>query len=225
MKIGIGITNWNELAYLKQCIESLKYFKYPYNLYVWDNGSEDGSVDYLKTLPYGSVLFNNINAGMTVPWNWQLKEAFNDSDVKYCFICNNDILFNDTINKIIPFMEDNPEYGLICPAILPKMDDTNAIPYAVQLFQLVYNGKLDVGGLAGPCMIIPRTTFEKVGYFDEELTNSYNDMDYHQRVIKAGMKTVVYFNSVIWHKSGVSTGKNPDCHNKEYYNLFQRKHG
>ena len=49
MKISVIIPNWNGLAYLEICLESLKKQTYPdFEVIVVDNGSTDGSVSFIK---------------------------------------------------------------------------------------------------------------------------------------------------------------------------------
>jgi GT2 family glycosyltransferase len=50
MKISVIIPNWNGLAYLETCLESLKQQTYQnFEVIVVDNGSTDGSVSFLKS--------------------------------------------------------------------------------------------------------------------------------------------------------------------------------
>lgn len=224
--IAIGITTWNQLEHTKACIESLKNVTIPYQLIVWDNGSTDGTKEYLQTQIReskefrGAALFLDIqNSGMVKPWNYQLTEGFSDPEVNNVWICNNDIKFLKSTQNL----EDVKSYGMACPAILPK-DAKGDLEASAQFYHLLKDSPIEDGNLNGPIMSISREAYEKVGLFDERLKNSFNDMDYHQRVIKAGMKTCVYNEAWIWHYGGASTSKNPDCHNKEYLKIFREKH-
>jgi GT2 family glycosyltransferase len=214
--IAIGITTWNGLEHTKACIESLKNVTIPYELLIWDNASTDGTVEYLYKVE-GNKTFCYENLGMVIPWNWQLKMGFANPKVTHVWICNNDIKFLQSTQNI----QDCEGYGLICPAILPNVKGN--LEAAAQLYHLFKEYPFEEG-LNGPLMCISREAYEKVGLFDERLKNSFNDMDYHQRVIKAGLKAGVYNESWIWHYGGASTSKNPDCHNPEYLKLFREKH-
>lgn len=226
--IAIGITTWNGLEHTKACIESLSEISIPFKLIIWDNGSTDGTKEWFKeqiakigNSPFrnSQMFFSNENEGMVNAWNYQLKEGFSDPKVDNVWICNNDIKFL----KSTEHLNDVREWGLACPAILPK-DVKGDLNIAAQIYHLLKEQPIEEGNLNGPIMAVSREAYEKVGLFDERLKNSYNDMDYHQRVIHAGLKTCVYNEAWIWHFGGASTSQNPDCHNKEYLKIFREKH-
>ena len=240
--LTIGITNWNELECTKECIKSLDKLAYPFKLFIWNNEVNETYVYKesdvyahlisklnLKNLLSYKIVNVNYNLGMTASWNWFLDEFQHDKDSKFCFVCNNDIRFTSTINNIIPFMENNEAMGLVCPAMLPKetnLEDLENIAYNYITDHPFNKNLIEMGGLAGPVMIIPKHVFEEVGYFDPQFRNSFNDMDYHLRVQKAGFATCVYHGSAVYHVGGVSTGKlGMTIENNPYYERFQRKHG
>lgn len=229
--ITLGTLTWNNLEYLKSFIESTKVFTAPFRLCVWNNGSEDGTYDYLHAFTgkedFGQmqelvVHHSEDNKLMSIPMNWILGMCMMSTDSNYAFVCNDDIVFHESINSILPFMESDKNIGLCCPSILPKETKIENIGMAADVHLAVNKDKID-SGLEGPCMCIPKEVIEKVGFFDIELANSYQDMEMHQRLQAFGYKTLVYYNSVIWHKGGVSTSKNPDVHNPKYYEYFKKR--
>lgn len=223
--ICIGCPTWNNINCLKDFIYSLSNIEKEYMLVIWNNNSQDGTKDYIENCNFCKkvIIYNsNENVGMVIPWNFILQKS-KENNCTHTFICNDDIRFNKSINNIFEILDNNSEYGLICPSILPK--DCKEDDFSLDLLISKYNNKHDVDGLEGPCMIIPQTVYEKVGDFDEKLKNSFNDCDYYERVKKAGYKTIVSRNSWIWHKGGASTSRNPDCQNPVYYKIFQEKHG
>jgi len=52
-KVSIIILTWNALEYTKSCLASLypTIAGQPVDVLIFDNGSTDGTVEYLKTLP------------------------------------------------------------------------------------------------------------------------------------------------------------------------------
>jgi len=66
-KVGIILVTYNGLGYLKQGIPSLLKTKYPdFHLYIFDNGSTDGTTTYLRRLKDKriSLIKNGDNVGM-----------------------------------------------------------------------------------------------------------------------------------------------------------------
>ena len=55
---SLVIAVWNQLEYTKRCIESIeRWTGLPYELVIIDNGSTDGTREYLRTVK-GRVIFN-----------------------------------------------------------------------------------------------------------------------------------------------------------------------
>ncbi len=231
--LTICTITWNNPEFTKKFIESTRLLEYPYELLIWNNGQDDETYDYLHTFT-GEENYPNLkhlrvehsaeNKGMPICWNWALS-YFEMGTNKYCFLCNNDIKFTKSTNKLVKFAEENPEYGMYCPAMLDrecyeKDDHTFAEKYALEK-----DGTVGLGDLNGPLMCLTQESIKKVGYFDTQFQFSFEDCDYYERCHKAGLEVVTYYGSTVMHYGGASTGKNPNVHNKQYYDLFQRKHG
>lgn len=76
-KIAIYTVTKDRLEYTKRTIDSLENHTYiPYDHYIVDNGSIDGSVEYLKTMPgrVVKVIFNSDNRGLMIAANQALDE-------------------------------------------------------------------------------------------------------------------------------------------------------
>lgn len=61
---SIIILTYNQLKYTKLCIESIKtWTRSPYELILVDNGSTDGTVEYLKSIDNAKLITNQTNLG------------------------------------------------------------------------------------------------------------------------------------------------------------------
>lgn len=90
--IPILMITWNRLDYTKKAIKAIiENTDHPYKLLVWDNGSTDGTVDYLKELKNKNiqVRFSKTNTGLVPPQNY-----FFDNFKGYKYVAKVD---NDTI--------------------------------------------------------------------------------------------------------------------------------
>ena len=88
-KVTIVILTWNGLPYTKRCLESLHAetdFQ-GYEVIVVDNGSTDGSVEYLKSIPWIRLIPNSDNKGFAKANNQAIELCDNSSDV---VLLNND---------------------------------------------------------------------------------------------------------------------------------------
>src|SRR5690242_3130010 len=89
-KVSIIILTWNGLAYTRRCLETLRdqTDHDNYEVVVADNGSTDGTLAYLDTLPWLRVLRNGTNLGFVKGNNLAIAQTAPDCDV---VLLNNDV--------------------------------------------------------------------------------------------------------------------------------------
>ncbi len=90
--IPILMITWNRLEYTKKAINAIiENTNHPYKLFIWDNGSTDGTVDYLKKLKDKNIRihYSKTNTGLVPPQNY-----FFNSFKDYNYVAKVD---NDTI--------------------------------------------------------------------------------------------------------------------------------
>ncbi|MDG1225094.1 MAG: glycosyltransferase, partial [Burkholderiales bacterium] len=67
---SITFACYNSVEYTKQCVSSLVEAETPMDrVVVVDNGSHDGTRDYLADESFGKVILNKANLGCGVAWN------------------------------------------------------------------------------------------------------------------------------------------------------------
>src|SRR4051812_17435563 len=92
-RVAIIILTWNGLEYTKRCLSTLRgCTEHPtYEVIVVDNGSQDGTLEYLRTLPWIKLITNPVNAGFVMGNNQGLAHAPPDADA---VLLNNDIVID-----------------------------------------------------------------------------------------------------------------------------------
>lgn len=204
----ISFITWNGLEYTKILIDSLKHINFDYQLHIWDNGSIDGTVEYLLNLQNDSnkfieIKFSDTNRFCAEPWSDLLHYAFKENNSKYCFILDSDTALTSTVNKIIPLMEKYPEYGRVYANILGK-----EIPLEkAEETAIAYSKELTHEAMNNPLSCTSRECFEACGYYNPELSVYFGDSEYYHRLRKKGFNPVTYDGSWIWHKANVGTGQ------------------
>ena len=66
---SLVIAVWNQLDYTKRCLGSIeRWTGRPYELVIVDNGSTDGTREFLRTVK-GRVILNETDLGCAKAWN------------------------------------------------------------------------------------------------------------------------------------------------------------
>ena len=251
--LSVVIVNYNVKYYLEQCLESVRRASQGLQteVFVVDNLSTDGSVEYLRER-FPEVIFvaNKENVGFARANN----QAIRQSNGKYVLLLNPDtIVGEDTLRQFVEFMETHPEAGG-AGAYMLHIDGTFALesrrgmptPFVAfckmtgltklfpksRLFGRYYMGYLDerevneIEVISGACMLLRREALDKVGLLDEDFFMYGEDIDLSYRVMQGGWKN--YFLPVrMLHYKGESTVKNSYRYVYTFYEamrLFFRKH-
>lgn len=87
--IDIIIVTWNACDYTRYCLDSIrKYTDYPHNLIVVDNGSLDGTVDYLERQNDVLLIQNQENMG----YGGAITRGYEAGSSRLVCVMNNDIV-------------------------------------------------------------------------------------------------------------------------------------
>ena len=117
MKILAIIVTYNAMRWIDKCVESLLNSDIPVDIFVKDNGSTDGSMDYIKNLCNNRIvkLVGGGNIGFGKANNIGLQFAVkNHYDQGY--LINQDAwVLRDTISTLIKVQQQNKNYGILSP--------------------------------------------------------------------------------------------------------------
>lgn len=221
--VSIIIVNWNGKEVLRQCLASLEKINYQnWELILVDNGSVDGSENLVENfnLKYKSYhLIQNLkNLGFAIANNQGLKKAHG----KYILLLNNDTeVKSDLLIKLVKWMENRPTVGVIQPKIL-IMDKKgyldNAGTFLTRLGFLEhwgymkkdgaeFNNERQIFSAKGACMLCRKGVIDKVGLFDSDFFNYFEESDFCWRVYLAGFNVMYVPLASIYHKVGFSSKK------------------
>lgn len=228
----------NGLDYTKRCIESIrKYTNLPYELIVVDNGSTDGTLEYLKQQKDIKLIANTENVGAPFARNQGLKVAKGE----YIMFFDNDIVATKNwLDILVDHAKNNPDIGLIGPVsnyvsgaqFVPNSDfkDLNEMQFFAEELLLSKRGRLTYfPRLILFAMFARHELVEKIGGFDPLYGKwGFEDDDYCLRALIAGFKLVIAEDVFIYHKgSSTSQSANIDYNKllEENWENFKKKWG
>jgi hypothetical protein len=252
--LSIIIVNYNVKEFLQNLLHSLHkaISNLSYEIIVVDNASDDGSVEFIREkFPQIKLITNQTNFGFSKANNIALEV----SSGKFILLINPDTLVReDTITKMIEFLTNHPDAGLVgCKILNPdgslqlacrrsfpgpwtsfcKVAGLSTLFPQSKLFakyNLTYldeNSTHEVDAISGSFMMMKREVYERVGGFDEQFFMYGEDLDLCYRIQKNGYKVYYYPGTQIIHYKGESTKRSSLDETKYFYNamhLFVKKH-
>lgn len=178
--ISIMMITYNRLELTKITISNL-INKTPeqYNLIIVDNGSTDGTVEYLQILNNTKLILNKENLGIGRGRNQALYEADKLGTDWYVSFDNDIDVPKNWLSECIGILKSNPSYG----AIGVNMEDTTYPIIEKNGYTFQNKPK---GNLGTACMVFGRKLHKAIGYFREYNKYGLEDSDFGMRARFAG---------------------------------------
>lgn len=254
MDLSIVIVSFNVKEFLEQAINSIKKScrDLAYELFVVDNASSDGSVEFIrKKFPDVHLIANADNKGFASANNQALKLASG----KFILLINPDTLVQeDTFSVILNFLNEHPECGMVGCKIMNPDGSLQlacrrsfptpwvALTKIIGLSKLLPSSRLfgrynltyldpeltyEVEAISGSFMFFRKEIIKKVGYLDESFFMYGEDLDWCFRIREAGWKIYYVPDTKIIHFKGESSKKSDKDLIIQFYRamkLFVEKH-
>ena len=222
--VSVIVPVFNQLAYTRQCLERLflssQSLADRIELIVVDNGSADGTGEYLKTLmPRIRVVRHQENLGFAKGCNSGARVA----NGNYLVFLNNDTEpCNGWLEALLTIFETNLKVGIVGSKLLfPDGTIQHAgvaivrdpyLPAELSPCHIgyqrkdspEYNQTMECLAVTGACCMIERWLFVQAGGFDEGYWNGFEDIDLCFKVHKAGYGVVYQPASVVIHHESKS---------------------
>jgi GT2 family glycosyltransferase len=225
-QIAIVILTWNGLELTRRCISSLNPDAMPegVSVIVVDNGSTDGTLDYLRVQPKITLIENRKNLGYSRAVNIGIRAAPPQADV---VLLNNDVelIEPDWLERLAATAHQDANVGLMGVKIV-RDDETLQhcgayLPLDTFWGQQIAGGEIDIGQFAGvrevesvvfACVYIKRSTLDKVGLLSEDFFAYFEDTDFCLRAKLQGLKVSVCGDIRVRHSENSSTKVNKVSH-------------
>lgn len=164
------ILTYNCIELTKACVESVYAQDAHTSVAVVDNGSTDGTLEWLSANYIQTVIFGE-NRGVSVGWNVGLELAFTAREHERVLVLNNDAILppwfvSELLSYDVPFVT-----GVAIDKV--PTERSQRMPLTPHPDFSAY--------------LIRRDCWEKVGRFDERMKIYVSDCDYHVRAQRLGM--------------------------------------
>jgi GT2 family glycosyltransferase len=218
----------NELKYTRQCLESvLRHTRHPYELILIDNGSTDGTREFLEEIRKGRIDRSSLLMGKKAGHPVRVEIIHNDKNLGYAAGNNQGIakargryvifLNNDTVvtkhwleGMITWVLHEWPAVGMVGPVsnyASPPQHVANDCTGADGLEAFAARRRTNCAGkaaktprLTGFCLLARREVLDHVGGFDDRYgIGFFEDDDLCVRVREAGYQLLVALNIFVHH--------------------------
>ena len=217
--VSVIVVNWNGREHLETCFSSLlaQTLHGTESLMV-DNGSTDGSVDFMRarfgdavrvvTLPSNAGYGAGLNAGIRAARGHYLFALNNDTEVE-----------RSCVAGLYAAAERNPDAGSFAPKILSfderrRLDNVGHLLYADGLSRGrgrleddhgQYDRDEEILLFSGCAVLLRREMLTDIGLFDEDLFAYCEDTDLGLRAQLAGWRCRAVPTAVVYHKYSASS--------------------
>jgi len=217
MKASVIVLSWNGMDYLEDCLNAVLSQDYPdFEVIVVDNGSTDGSADFVaQHFPRVRLICNERNLGFAAGNNVGLRAAVGDVLV----LLNQDtVVRTGWLTALVKALKDKAVGVAGCKILYP---DGKTIQHAGGWIEWPLGvphhygrGEQDTGQwdvprpveyVTGAAMAFRRDVLERVGFLDEEFWPGYfEDTDFCLRARKVGYEIWYTPDAVLTHVESAS---------------------
>ena len=249
--VSIIIVSYNVRYYIEQCLDSVLRSVPDAQIFVVDNDSADGSVEYLRDrFPQVEYIANDFNAGFGRANNMALCRATG----RYVLFLNPDtVVAERTVPECISYMDAHPETGAVgvrmqygdgrfalesrrslpTPSVsfwhmtgLGRMFPKSRVFAKYHLTYMDSAKECPIDVVSGAYMFVRKEVLQKTGGFDESFFMYGEDIDLSYRIRQQGYHNC-YLPLPIVHYKGESTIKTSYRYAQVFYDamiIFFKKH-
>ncbi len=217
--LTVIIPNYNGKQFLEGCLESLGEQNCRFEVIVVDNGSNDGSIEFVNEYyPNFTLIENRDNLGFSAAVN----QGINIATTNYILILNNDVVLgHHCVWKLLNCMMNDDCIFAVASKMIQyydrsKMDDAGDEYTILGWTKKVGDGKSsklytterEVFSACAGAALYRRTIFDEIGCFDENFFAYMEDVDISYRARIYGYKCIYCPDAVVYHRvSGTSGSK------------------
>ena len=218
MKVSVVIPNYNGIAYLRPCIDSLSEQTYTdFETIIIDNASTDDTYEWI-TKEYPDIIFEVLD--QNYGFSRAVNEGIKRSKGEYVLLLNNDtIIDRDFILELVKEIEkDNKIFAVSSKMI--AYTDHNIMDDAGDEYTVVgwayktgdgrsveyYKQRAKVFSACAGAALYRKKVFDEIGYFDENFFAYMEDVDISYRARIHGYYNTYCPEAKVYHIGSATSG-------------------
>lgn len=190
-KVLVIVVTYNAMKWADRCFNSLKNSVEPLDVIIIDNGSNDGTREFIKSnYSNYNLIETEANLGFGGANNIGLKFAI-DHDYDFVYLLNQDAwIFPETIERIIKVYEKDKSYGILSPMQFSGNEESLDPGFEKILNNCNQSHKkiIDSNFVMAAHWLIPKEALKKIGGFSPTFFQYGEDNNYVDRVHYFGLK-------------------------------------
>lgn len=227
-KLTIGILSYNVAGKLRQCLASIQKHLPYCRVIVWDNSSEDDSVNVVRQeFPEVQLVNSSENLWFAEGCNQLVRQC----RTKYVMLLNADVFIEDSkIYGLIGFIEKHRDVVAVSPSIMDNQQIRHAahkpitpllsiardsfvgkmLKYSRWYKNAMFNNYAAHNVFFAPkitncCCVLNRRLFLNLGGFDSDQLLYWTEEEFALRARRSGYRMAVYGPYQVVHEHGSST--------------------
>ncbi|WP_425392922.1 glycosyltransferase family 2 protein [Ekhidna sp.] len=218
-KVCVIIVTYNGFEWIEKCINSLSNSESPVDIMVIDNGSTDGTLEFLRKSKKLTYLFESKeNLGFGKANNVGLRYGYQNGYDHFLLLNQDAWVEPNTVGALMKALEQNSDFGLVSPlhfngqgteldqlfqTYLDRVESYNGDKKANQI-KPIYEAPF----VNAACWLLTRKSLEKVGIFHPLFDHYGEDDNYIDRLHSVNLKVGIVPTVKIFHDRD-SIGVNP----------------
>jgi hypothetical protein len=235
--LSVIIITRNRLNKLKRCLSSIEERLPGSEVIVVDNGSTDGTDDFLKGYRDIKTIFLTSNIGPAAARNMAIKDSSRNNIM---FLDDDAWIDQIDIEEIIRFFAEHLDVGIIAPRLFyPDGEVQESVRSFPTIFFILWRGTFlrrifprvhwynrhilseIIHSASKPCMvdwaisacfIVRRSIFDQIGLFDDKYFIYYEDADLCYRAKMKGFSVYYWPDAVVYHDYARNSSKGMNLH-------------
>jgi GT2 family glycosyltransferase/Tfp pilus assembly protein PilF len=211
--VSIVILTFNELVYTQECVASIRqHTPEPHEIIFVDNGSTDGTLDWLhalvKSVDNYFLIANKDNLGFAKGCNQGIKAASGE----FILLLNNDVVVSPRwLAGMLTCLQHEKDIGIVGP-MTNNISGPQKVPvigykalnrlaaYSSRFYKQNQHRRIMQDRIVGFCMLFKHELIDRIGMLDEQFgSGNFEDDDFCLRSVLAGYRNMIAGDVFIHH--------------------------